>query len=226
MGSTGTGTDGHWGTGSTGTWHRRHWRARAAPVLAPTALRHGQHRYWHRRHWSYRAAPVLVVWRARGSTGTGTDGTGGTGSTGTGTDGTGGTGSTGTGTDGTGGTGSSTGTEGRYTKLDASGASLASAAGSWTCVKDNTTSLVWEIKSNTAGDPRYREWLYQLGHGGMSPAGGSYPCAGVGTCDSDAYIQLVNSMALCGKTNWRLPTILELVGTSGPTTGRGKWKIP
>ncbi|WP_169314633.1 DUF1566 domain-containing protein [Thiothrix nivea] len=89
-------------------------------------------------------------------------------------------------------------------------------------MKDNTTSLVWEIKSNTAGDPRYREWLYQLGHGGMSPAGGSYPCAGVGTCDSDAYIQLVNSMALCGKTNWRLPTILELVGTSGSTTGRGE----
>jgi hypothetical protein len=35
---------------------------------------------------------------------------------------------------------------------------------------------------------------------------------GTGYCNTAAYVTYVNSLALCGKTTWRLPTAAELSG--------------
>ena len=43
-----------------------------------------------------------------------------------------------------------------------------------------------------------------------SASGGS--CETTGHCDTEKYVQDVNAAALCGATDWRMPTIKELEG--------------
>lgn len=85
------------------------------------------------------------------------------------------------------------------------------------CIWDTTTGLVWEIKSEDGAlrdkDNTY-SWfnenrLVNNNDAGL-PNGGK--CTGDISCDSDAYIKVVNKSALCGYTDWRLPTANELLG--------------
>lgn len=111
---------------------------------------------------------------------------------------------------------------GSYTKLNADGSVAATGVASWSCVRA-PSGKVWEIRTSNS-DARDKEWLYVLGSGGISPAGGNYPCGGISNCDTDTYTAYMNAanagQGMCGKKTWRLPTIEELVGTSGTTTGR------
>lgn len=64
------------------------------------------------------------------------------------------------------------------------------------CVRDRVTDLVWEGKPSTgtrAANLTYRGTLF-------APSADS----------AEAYVTYVNSVALCGFTDWRLPTIREL----------------
>ena len=64
------------------------------------------------------------------------------------------------------------------------------------CVKDNITGLVWEGKP-TSGYRADRGYTYYGdGRGG----------------DISEYVAQVNAAALCGKTDWRIPTVNELQG--------------
>ncbi|MBU0654697.1 MAG: hypothetical protein KJ914_06130 [Gammaproteobacteria bacterium] len=114
------------------------------------------------------------------------------------------------------------GSSGGYVKLNADGSVAASGAASWSCVRA-PDGLVWEVRTST-GDAHDKEWLYTLGSGGVSPTGGNYPCGGISNCDTNTYAAYMNSAnagnGMCGKKTWRLPTIVDLVGTSGSGTGR------
>ncbi len=116
-----------------------------------------------------------------------------------------------------------------WTKLGASGQPLpqqnipwsdngSEAAGSrWSCVQDNVTGLVWEIKETDPEHPRYFGHTYswwmaseQLNGGftyHMSPG----VCTQVEPCETQAYVDWVNKQGLCGHSDWRLPSIRELV---------------
>ncbi|GAB2727275.1 hypothetical protein GCM10027019_03410 [Melaminivora jejuensis] len=92
-------------------------------------------------------------------------------------------------------------------------ATLGDDASDWACTRDNVTGLVWEVK--TASGLRGRSHTYSW-FDSASPAGNpGTPSAGncqtAGRCDTEKYVQDVNAApGLCGATDWRLPTAMEL----------------
>lgn len=96
-----------------------------------------------------------------------------------------------------------------FTKLDASGNPLPASASNWTCVKDNVTGLIWEIKTITAGIHN-KDNTYQWG--GLTALGREHPDR-LGTYYDPSWNELVqgsNDEALCGFENWRVPKVSEL----------------
>lgn len=117
-----------------------------------------------------------------------------------------------------------------YTKLDAAGAELDNSAPTWSCVRDNATGLVWEAKTVDAG-------LQGVGHryawlntnalnnggeaGGLSETADSAWCGGtLAACTTADYAAAVNTLALCGVRDWRLPSQRELLTLVNSSSGQ------
>ncbi len=125
-----------------------------------------------------------------------------------------------------------------FTKISNTGQSLPASATQWSCVKDNVTGLMWEIKQGTPNgiygdtglhDPDDVFTWYEPdntkngGHAG-DPAGDvnslnvnyKKTCYGhnhklTGTwCNSKAYVERVNTAGWCGAKDWRMPKYREL----------------
>ena len=82
------------------------------------------------------------------------------------------------------------------------------------CIFDKRTHLVWEVKSKEKG-LQYAKQSYSWYEPDMNTNGGFSGYRNSGKCDSPlcdtkAYIVEINRRALCGYTNWRLPTREEL----------------
>lgn len=75
-----------------------------------------------------------------------------------------------------------------YTKLDASGNDLPDSATTWSCVRDNLSGLIWEVKTPENMDKVYL-WNEAL-----------------------TFVDSVNASGLCGFNDWRVPEITELQG--------------
>jgi hypothetical protein len=108
-----------------------------------------------------------------------------------------------------------------YLKLDSTGKPIAVTATTWDCVRDNITGLVWENKvvaTNTthlrSSAHRYTWYSTDTANNGSNTGStGSNTCSATLTgslCNTQAYVAAVNAAALCGKTDWRLPTREEL----------------
>jgi hypothetical protein len=113
-----------------------------------------------------------------------------------------------------------------YTKISNSGAilpdtaTLGSGANDWACTKDNKTGLTWEVKTDDGG-LRDKDWYYSWykpkgdhgGDTGYTDAIDEAPnCSTKNNCNTDAFTNAVNAKGLCGKKDWRMPTIDELKG--------------
>ena len=121
-----------------------------------------------------------------------------------------------------------------FTKLDSSGNALVASASSWSCVKDNVTGLVWEVKTDSGLQNKLSTYTWYNstntndgGDHGIGDTGtgtttgyeftagtkaGSDNCFNNGRCDTEKYIADVNaSSGLCGSTDWRLPSKSELI---------------
>ena len=126
-----------------------------------------------------------------------------------------------------------------FTKLGSNGTPLAiqnqawndlgneSAGTIWSCVKDNHTNLIWEVKVNSVqgGGLHSKEDLFfwystDASNNGGTPGvdknpNGTSTCTGQnqndsGTfCNTQAFIARVNAENLCGDNDWRLPNLHE-----------------
>lgn len=97
-----------------------------------------------------------------------------------------------------------------FTKISATGQKLPANASEWSCVKDNHTGLLWEVKTDDGGlhDKDNNFFWYNTD---TSSNGGSegYENGGKNT---QTYTKTINQQALCGYNNWRLPSRQELHG--------------
>ncbi|HSI59952.1 MAG TPA: DUF1566 domain-containing protein [Ideonella sp.] len=85
-----------------------------------------------------------------------------------------------------------------YIKIGPTGAELPAQAAEWSCVKDKVSGLVWEVKT---------------GDGQLRDQNSTYTNYGDGRAfDASTFAAAVNAQGLCGASDWRLPTYLELHG--------------
>ncbi|MBT6880289.1 MAG: DUF1566 domain-containing protein, partial [Gammaproteobacteria bacterium] len=115
-----------------------------------------------------------------------------------------------------------------FTKLDSNGdpltdQSVAYNVTPWSCVRDNVSGLIWEVKTDTAGrhnkDDTFNWYNSDTttngGNAGSADDDGNI-CFGYDVteaasyCNSQAYTARVNSATLCGASDWRMPTREEL----------------
>lgn len=95
-----------------------------------------------------------------------------------------------------------------FTKLAADGTELAADAEQWSCVRDNHTGLIWEVKTTDGGVQHFRN---RYRWGGKGAAGYNDPNReGAYYEDWNVLVDHLNTNALCGKTDWVLPTVDEL----------------
>jgi len=113
-----------------------------------------------------------------------------------------------------------------FTKIGKSGQYLPNTAQDWTCVLDNVTGLLWEVKTN---DDSLHDWDDDFtwynsngsengGNSGTRIADShSNSCFGFSGdspstyCNTQDFVTRVNTERLCGQTGWRLPTAQELI---------------
>ena len=101
-----------------------------------------------------------------------------------------------------------------FTRLNANGDEQDADADTWSCVRDNVTGLVWEVKSDDGGlqDKDYTySWYSDSTNGGYAgDEDGINTSCTLASCNTQAYTAAVNAQGLCGFYDWRMPTHHEL----------------
>ncbi|SJM90104.1 hypothetical protein CRENPOLYSF2_1470009 [Crenothrix polyspora] len=102
-----------------------------------------------------------------------------------------------------------------FTKISSTGTELAASDTNWSCVQDNVTGLMWEVKTDDGG-LHDKDWTYSwydsnnARNGGTAGRqNGSGNCSG-SQCDTADFVAIVNAVGWCGANDWRTPTKEEL----------------
>ncbi|MBE4603858.1 DUF1566 domain-containing protein [Vibrio navarrensis] len=104
-----------------------------------------------------------------------------------------------------------------FTKLDANGDELAASARNWSCVRDNVTGLIWEVKQpagwNGLRDATYSYTWYNPDNSTNGGNAGKQSRSNCGSskCNTQAFVNAVNNQGFCGASDWRLPSVNELL---------------
>jgi len=102
-----------------------------------------------------------------------------------------------------------------YNKLDHGGRVLPDDAEAWSCVVDNVTGLIWEVKVDDPASPRHFAHTYSwrlnesTANGGWAGESDGGQCIG-SLCDTSALLDVINLQGLCGASDWRIPSREEL----------------
>ena len=121
-----------------------------------------------------------------------------------------------------------------FTKIDQWGNELDDSVSDWSCVKDNVTGLMWEVKKDTNrtfGDDGLRDLddkysFYDstnvvngendFGDKNVDGTDCVFAIEGIDyNCNTEDFFKSLNSQPdgehFCGRTDWRLPTLTEVV---------------
>lgn len=102
-----------------------------------------------------------------------------------------------------------------FTKLNSNGDEEDNTASDWSCVRDNVTGLVWEVKTDDSSyhDKDYRySWYASADNGGFAGyLNGSGTICNIAYCSTEYFVSIINSVGLCGFYDWRIPTHAELL---------------
>jgi hypothetical protein len=83
-----------------------------------------------------------------------------------------------------------------------------------TCIRDNHTNLIWEVKTDDSGlrDKNWTYTWYDSTAANSGTADGTNNCSNPTRCDIEKFAADVNAAGLCGyTTGWRLPTRRQLL---------------
>lgn len=105
-----------------------------------------------------------------------------------------------------------------FTRLDNNGDIIDNPSFEFTCVRDNTTGLIWQTK--TTGDTSSSAYVEQIFtwyseedngnfEGSLNEASTSCNVSS-GQCNTQAYLDQINAQGMCGFYDWRLPNIREM----------------
>ena len=98
-----------------------------------------------------------------------------------------------------------------FVKLSNEGEVLDFENSNWSCVLDQKTSLVWEVKGETEGlQHTMNTYTWFDGDTGRKNNMYSKNCFWGEGCNTQSYIDDINEAQLCTYNNWRLPTRNEL----------------
>ena len=102
-----------------------------------------------------------------------------------------------------------------FTRLDEIGDEVDDTQLDWSCVRDNVTGLVWEVKTDDGSlhsTENSYSWFSTENTGGFSgdTIGADTSCT-LTNCNTDEFIASVNAEGLCNFFDWRLPTHNELL---------------
>lgn len=96
-----------------------------------------------------------------------------------------------------------------FVKISAQGEPLDIWSGPWSCVYDQRSGLLWEVKTD-AEDIHHSSWTFSWFNEnlGVENFGDCY--FETARCDTEDLLRRVNQTKLCGMDGWRLPTASEL----------------
>ena len=101
-----------------------------------------------------------------------------------------------------------------FTRLNSNGDEQDDSTTSWSCVRDNVTGLVWEVKTDDGGlhdtDNTYSWYQDEVNGGYTGDINGTGATCTLTNCNTQAFVTEVNTQGLCGFYDWRMPTHNEL----------------
>ena len=98
-----------------------------------------------------------------------------------------------------------------FKKMSDDGEIIALDSENWSCILDNNSSLVWEVKSKEKGvQYALNTYTWFDGESGRDNGTFSKNCYWGKNCNTLSFVGDINKAELCGYSNWRLPTRDEL----------------
>ncbi|MGO4891427.1 Lcl domain-containing protein [Flavobacterium sp. W21_SRS_FM6] len=104
-----------------------------------------------------------------------------------------------------------------FTRLDNIGDEVDDSQQTWSCVRDNVTGLIWEVKSAATSTDLHSSahtYSWYLSEQGDEFSGAQSPTlasCSLTECNTAAYVAAVNSAGLCNFNDWRMPSHQELL---------------
>jgi len=98
-----------------------------------------------------------------------------------------------------------------FTKFDANGDEISNDALVFSCVRDNFTGLIWEVKQPTLVPEYGRLRGVENSYSFDDTLPPTATCTSTEDCGVETFVSEVNVQSFCGGANWRLPTYVELM---------------